>query len=122
MMQRPAGICLLLFLAGCATTKNFELNVSTKDGTAPATVQALKCAAQSAGWNITHADEFGISARQTVGLDNVPLTLNLQLQPGNPSKVVMTTYEPRGISGSTLYQRPVLEGLKRCGANVTLTP
>ena len=116
MISRLTATLVLIALVGCASTKNFNLYVPTKAGTTAATVQALKCAAQQAGWNITYADETSVSAQKTVGADNVPLTLNFRVQPDNPTKVIMTTHEPRGIKGATLYQRPVIEALKNCGA------
>ena len=116
-------VCVCTSLAGCASTKSYNLEVPTKARTANATIDALKCAAQQAGWNITYVDKISISATKTVGGDNVPLTLNLRLQPDNPTKVIMTTYEPRGIEGSMLYQRPVIEALKNCGVpNVQWEP
>lgn len=112
-----------LALVGCAANKSYRVDVPTKDGTAKSTVNALKCAAQQSGWNITFADDNSVSAQKTVGADNVPLTLNLRVDPDNPTKVIMTTHEPRGIEGSTLYQRPVIEALKNCGApNVQWEP
>lgn len=107
---------ILIGLAGCASTKNFNVYVPTKARTTAATIQALKCAAQQSGWNITYVDETCVSAQMTVGGDNVPLTLNLRVQPDNPIKVFMTTHEPRGIKGATLYQRPFIEALKNCGS------
>lgn len=116
-------LVVFVFLSGCASTKSFQLDVPTNAGTTQSTVNALKCAAQQAGWNVTFADDNSVSAQKTVGADNVPLTLNLRVEPGNPTKVLMTTHEPRGIQGSTLYQRPVIEALKNCGApNVQWVP
>jgi len=117
--------CALANLAGCAktATKSFTVDVPTKAGTTAATVQALKCGAEQARWNITYADDTSVSAQQTVGMDNVPLTLNLRVQPDNPTKVLMTTHEPRGIKHSTTYQGPIIEALKLCGVpNVLWAP
>ncbi|MCI0558477.1 MAG: hypothetical protein MN733_08280 [Nitrososphaera sp.] len=114
------ALLLSLTLSGCAPTKSFVLDVKTEDGGQKSTIEALKCAARSSGWSLTYADENSVSAQQTVGMDNVPLTLNLVLQSDNPSKVVMTTHNPRGLSGSMLHERPVIEALKTCGTNVQL--
>ncbi len=118
-----ATLVLVTSLVGCAENKRFVLDVPMKVSTTTATVKALKCAAQQAGWNITYADETSVSAQQVVGGDNVPLTLNLSVQSDNPSKVMMTTHEPRGIKGATVYQQPVIDALKNCGApNVQWVP
>jgi hypothetical protein len=108
---------------GCATTATHQLQVSPKQGGRAEAIQALKCGAQQAGWSISYADTDSVSARKTVGFDNVPLTLNLVLQPGStsPPRVAMTINNPRGIIG-TIYQSEVVSGIQRCGANVLWTP
>lgn len=120
MIARPALVAAAFLaaatLVGCAVNKTFDLNVATEVGTAPATLDALKCAVQQAGWNITYADKDSISGRKTVGLDNVPLTLNLRIRADNPTQVVMTTHNPRGIIGLKVYQRPIIAALRKCGS------
>lgn len=114
---------ILLSISGCASNKVFSLDVPTNDNTSAATLQALKCAVQQAGWNVTFADESSVSAQKSYGMDNVPLTMNLRIQPGSPTKVVMTSHNPRGIAGSTLNEEPIIEALKSCGSpNVQWAP
>ncbi len=127
-MRRRTLLHTIAFLtvavvAGCAVNKTFNVDVPTKAGTSAATIEALKCAAQQSGWNITYVDGTSVSGQKTVGMDNVPITLNLLVQPGDPSKVIMTTHEPRGIVGADLYQKPLIEALKNCGSpNVQWAP
>lgn len=109
---------------GCASVATHQLEVSPKQGGRAEAIQALKCGAQQSGWSISYADNNSVSARKSVGMDDVPLTLNLALQPGraSPVAVAMTIGNPRGISGSTRYQKEVVDAVQRCGASVKWVP
>lgn len=110
---------LLLLMTSCAGTMTQAIVIKPKDENL-SDMRAIKCAVQQAGWTITYADEERLSGTKTVGMDNVPLSLNVAIQ--SKHNATITVASPRGIIGgaSNPYFRDILKAFESCGAGATV--
>ena len=109
----------LLFLTSCVGTLTRAIEINSKKMDLD-DMRTIKCAVQQAGWTITYTDEERLSGTKTVGMDNVPLSLNVVMQ--TKHNAVITLGSPRGLIGgsSNPHLREILSAFEACGAGATL--
>jgi hypothetical protein len=99
-------------LGGCAGTSETDLTFDPPAHNSM--IDVAKCAARLSGWTVTSVDQQGLSATETSGMDNVPITMNVLAQPGSKT-LVITISSPRGADESYLADF-ANKALGRCGA------
>jgi len=120
-MKKKQVNFLLIFaisyiVTGCGPgIANQMVRITPANASTP--IQAAQCAAQQSGWNVTFKDEQSLSAAKTVGMANVPLSLNVAIQSkdGSASKAAVTVYSPRGEGQAGIFQNEFLKAFRRCG-------
>ena len=112
--------CLLI--AGCAAVETRLIKINPSRGSPPPAIQSVRRAAQQSGWTITFSDDRSLSGTKTVGMDNVPLSLNvaLQAEDGSAPKASVSVSSPRGSWVAQKYQGEFIQAFSRCGASAEI--
>lgn len=113
------GLVGMVLCAGCAAVETGFIKINAVGGSPSPSIQTVRCAAQQSGWTITFSDDQNLSGTKTIGMDNVPLSLNvgIQTEDGSALKASVSVNSPRGGSIAREYQREFIEAFTRCGAS-----